>query len=143
MFSLLAKSWQFTVAAPTHPSSLSHLSSALWHCQQVRTRYQYLRSRTRIKRDILRRQSVQEHEVLRLCLKSMHRDQRLPMRTRLQAMMTMYQMHPYTRLICLKERCVLTGRGHGLVPGGWRLSRIMFREQAINGRLPGVVEARW
>lgn len=109
---------------------------------QIRTRYQYLRNRSRVKRDIVRHDVVPEAELDRMVLKALHRDQRLDMKSRLQAMLQLHQMPHYTLANALKPRCVETGRGNGLVKG-FRMSRIAFRENAINGRIPGVTRAVW
>ena len=98
------------------PSSSSPISAPAVQCwQPARLRYQYLRSKTRVKRDILRRHAVAEHELTRLCLKAMHRDQRLPMRTRLQAMLQAHQQHPYARFICAWVFLFLFGNALGFL----------------------------
>ena len=42
----------------------------------------------------------------------------------------------------LKNRCQLTGRGRGYIRY-FGLSRIMFRDMALNGLIPGVKKASW
>jgi small subunit ribosomal protein S14 len=42
----------------------------------------------------------------------------------------------------LKNRCQLTGRGRGYMRH-FGLSRVMFREMALNGLIPGVRKASW
>jgi small subunit ribosomal protein S14 len=42
----------------------------------------------------------------------------------------------------LKKRCSLTGRARGLV-GKYGISRIKFRELALNGKIPGMKKASW
>lgn len=108
----------------------------------VRFRFQYLRNRSRVKRDILRHKAVSELEIPRMVFKAIHRDQRLDLKTRLQAMMTLQNMHSYTHPTALKPRCVETGRANGLIRG-FGVSRIVFREAAINGKLSGIVRAVW
>lgn len=76
----------------------------------LRTRYSYIRQRTRVKRDMLRHACVAETELTRRVLKALHRDQRLDMRTRLRAMLQLHGMPSYTRGTELKPRCTLTGR---------------------------------
>ena len=41
-----------------------------------------------------------------------------------------------------RNRCKLTGRPRGYMRQ-FGLSRITFREMALNGKIPGVVKARW
>ncbi|MBP6686690.1 MAG: 30S ribosomal protein S14 [Lacibacter sp.] len=42
----------------------------------------------------------------------------------------------------LKNRCQLTGRGRGYIRY-FGISRIMFRDMALNGIIPGVKKASW
>jgi len=42
----------------------------------------------------------------------------------------------------LKNRCQLTGRPRGYV-GYFGISRIMFRDMALAGKIPGVKKASW
>ena len=42
----------------------------------------------------------------------------------------------------IKNRCILTGRTHGLV-GPFNISRIKLRELISNGHIPGMKKAVW
>ncbi len=42
----------------------------------------------------------------------------------------------------LKNRCQITGRPRGYIRY-FGLSRIMFREMALNGKIPGITKASW
>ncbi|KPQ00160.1 MAG: SSU ribosomal protein S14 RpsN [Bacteroidetes bacterium HLUCCA01] len=42
----------------------------------------------------------------------------------------------------LKKRCSLTGRARGYI-GKYGISRIKFRELALNGKIPGMKKASW
>jgi small subunit ribosomal protein S14 len=42
----------------------------------------------------------------------------------------------------LKNRCQLTGRPRGYIRY-FGLSRVMFREMALNGKIPGIKKASW
>ena len=42
----------------------------------------------------------------------------------------------------VRNRCSLTGRGRGYV-GMYGVSRIKFRELALDGKIPGVRKASW
>lgn len=42
----------------------------------------------------------------------------------------------------LRNRCSITGRPRAFI-GKFGVSRIQFRELALNGQLPGVVKASW
>lgn len=111
---------------------------------QIRHRYHYLRNRAPVKRSILRHEASAEHATTRSVLKAIHRSTILPMQERLKAMLQLDKMHSYTRggTGNLKVRCVETGRGSGVV-GPWRVSRIVWREAAINGQLSGVRQCEY
>ncbi|MBS1747668.1 MAG: 30S ribosomal protein S14 [Bacteroidetes bacterium] len=42
----------------------------------------------------------------------------------------------------LKNRCQLTGRPKGYI-GYFGISRVIFRDMALNGKIPGVKKASW
>lgn len=42
----------------------------------------------------------------------------------------------------LRNRCKLTGRAKGYI-GYFGISRLVFREMALNGKIPGVRKASW
>ena len=42
----------------------------------------------------------------------------------------------------LKNRCKITGRGKGYIRK-FGISRIIFREWALNGKIPGIKKASW
>ena len=42
----------------------------------------------------------------------------------------------------LKNRCQLTGRARGYI-GYFGMSRNIFRDMALNGKIPGVKKASW
>ena len=44
--------------------------------------------------------------------------------------------------IRLRNRCFITGRPRGVI-SRFKLSRLSFREMALNGEIPGVTKASW
>ena len=44
--------------------------------------------------------------------------------------------------IRLRNRCFITGRPRGIIRR-FQLSRLSFREMALNGEIPGVTKASW
>ena len=44
--------------------------------------------------------------------------------------------------IRVRKRCFITGRPRGII-GRFKLSRLCFREMALNGEIPGVTKASW
>ena len=47
-----------------------------------------------------------------------------------------------TSPIRIRNRCFITGRPRGII-GRFKLSRLSFREMALNGEIPGVTKASW
>lgn len=97
----------------------------------------------RIHRDHLRRLAVAEHEAERALYKAMTYDQTLPLEQRLQVQRLFETAVPRDSAANrVKNRCVLTGRSRS-VHGFARVSRIMLRQLAHAGLLPGVAKATW
>jgi|TARA_B100000287_G_scaffold340588_1_gene327055 small subunit ribosomal protein S14 len=44
--------------------------------------------------------------------------------------------------IRIRNRCFITGRPRGVI-SRFKLSRLSFREMALNGEIPGVTKASW
>ncbi|KAG2501339.1 hypothetical protein HYH03_001129 [Edaphochlamys debaryana] len=105
--------------------------------------YQFILGQRGNVKDHMRRMLVQEHEVDRSVFKAMVTDRTLPLDMRLQVQRLFETEVPKdsaaTRVV---NRCVLTGRARGV----WRfarMSRIMIRQLAHQGQLPGVSKASW
>lgn len=87
------------------------------------------------------------HEILtvgghRQALRYMIRNTSLPQRTRAQAQLQLTQMHCYTRPTQIRNRCIMGGKGRGVLRD-FRMSRFQFRMNALAGKLPGVKKASW
>lgn len=96
----------------------------------------------RILRDMNKRVQSAEHEVTRQALRYIVRNTALPQRARAQAQLQLNKMPAATRLTQVKNRCVDSGRGRGVLRD-FRLCRYQFRLQALAGDLPGVKKASW
>lgn len=59
-----------------------------------------------------------------------------------EARLQLNKMSPNTSSVRLKNRCQVTGRPRGFLRR-FRLSRIVFREMASEGLIPGVSKASW
>ena len=94
------------------------------------------------RRDLRRRQLCADNEVFRMLLKACMSDQRLPDSLRHQASRTLAHQSRDASRTRVRNRCILTGRGRGVLRG-FRLSRLQFRQMAANGFLPGVRRAQW
>lgn len=92
--------------------------------------------------DRLRRLQVADNEVPRLALRYLIRNESIPVKTRMLAQFKIGDMPAVQSEHRLSRRCVSTGRGKSIIRE-FNLSRILFREYALAGLLPGVVKASW
>ncbi|KAI1744631.1 ribosomal protein S14p/S29e [Xylaria scruposa] len=93
-------------------------------------------------RDHTKRKVFAEHEPERQALRYIIRNTTLPARTRAEAQLQLTKMHCYTRPTQIRGRCLLGGKGRGILRD-FKLSRYNFRIQALSGNLPGVQKASW
>ncbi|KAF7956163.1 hypothetical protein EAE96_005083 [Botrytis aclada] len=93
-------------------------------------------------RDHTKRQVFAEHETERQALRYIIRNLALPPRVRFQAQLELTQMHCYTRPTQIRNRCILGGKGRGVLRD-FKMSRYNFRMNALSGDLPGVKKASW
>lgn len=94
-------------------------------------------------RDHMRRQAVQAYEVDRTVFKAIVTDQSLPYSVRQQVQrMFETEVPKDSAAVRVRNRCALTGRARG-VNSFYRISRIMFRQMAVEGLLPGVKKHVW
>lgn len=103
----------------------------------------YILGSRRIQRDHLRRLMVQEHEAERTLYKAMQSDKSLPLDIRMSVSRLFETEMPRDAAANrVKNRCVMTGRSRS-VSRFARVSRIMLRQLAHIGLLPGVSKATW
>ncbi|GAW15620.1 hypothetical protein EKO27_g1994 [Xylaria grammica] len=93
-------------------------------------------------RDHTKRKVFAEYEPERQALRYIIQNTTLPARTRAEAQLQLTQMHCYTRPTQIRGRCLLGGKGRGILRD-FRLSRYNFRLQALSGNIPGVQKASW
>jgi small subunit ribosomal protein S14 len=79
------------------------------------------------------RQAVASSELLRRAYKYLARNTTLPSRTRHQAQLGLNALLPKTRPDRVKERCIETGRGRGIITE-FGLCRVSARGQAGGGQ---------
>lgn len=91
--------------------------------------------------DKIRRRLFADAELQRKALKSITMSSRLPLSVRLAAQKQLQEMPNNTCPSRIRMRCKLTGRPRA-VCRYTGLSRIMFRQLASHGELPGVWKAR-
>ncbi|WPH01624.1 glucocorticoid receptor-like (DNA-binding domain) [Acrodontium crateriforme] len=97
---------------------------------------------TKIMRDHTKRKVFAENEAERQALRYIIHNTTLPARARAQAQLQLSQMHCYTRPTQIRNRCILGGKGRGVLRD-FKLSRFQFRMNALAGNLPGVKKASW
>ncbi|KAI6250897.1 37S ribosomal protein MRP2, mitochondrial [Erysiphe necator] len=93
-------------------------------------------------RDHTKRKIFAEHEAERQALRYVIRNLSIPPMIRVQAQLQLAQMHSYTRSTQIRNRCLLGGKGRGIMTD-FRLSRFNFRLNALEGNIPGVKKGIW
>jgi small subunit ribosomal protein S14 len=116
----------------------------------------------RVLRDMKARNVVRVTEVVRRAYLYVARNQTLPAQVRHQAQLQLNTFGKYTRPTTVKNRCVESGRGRGII-GEFGLSRVrhghnhakrwhtharflqqfQFRLKALQNEIPGVKKASW
>ena len=102
-------------------------------------------SRTRsacINRDLARRRLYQEYEIRRRALMALYHDQHLNPHQRSCVMQALYDIARSTSRTRTHRRCIVSGRSRGVLRR-YRLSRLVFRREALQGNIPGVFKASW
>ncbi|KAI8825839.1 uncharacterized protein EV422DRAFT_143269 [Fimicolochytrium jonesii] len=97
-----------------------------------------------IVRDKLTRLLVSETEVSRQALRLIANDRtgKYPKNTQLRARIELHKMPRYSRPTAVHNRCIESGRTRGHVTD-FKVSRIVFREKALAGEIPGVRKSTW
>ena len=98
--------------------------------------------KAKIFNDKLHRLVVAQHEVQRNTLRYMTHNQALPLNVRYVAQFQLSQLPKVTTEHHLSRRCMLTGRGKGIIRE-FNMARHQFRQLALQGKLPGVRTASW
>jgi small subunit ribosomal protein S14 len=95
-----------------------------------------------IQRDKKRRFLYSKYELKRLELISLIQDLTISKEIRYKSLQELNKLPRNSSPIRIKNRCVLTGRGHSVLRF-CSLSRLKFRELAAQGILMGVTKASW
>ena len=95
-----------------------------------------------VNREVKRAKLVQQHAVKRAALKSVINDQSKPVEERFKATLKLAQMPRNSSATRMHNRCQLTGRPHAFYRK-LKLSRIMLRDLASFGQIPGMVKSSW
>ena len=95
-----------------------------------------------VNREVKRAKLVKQHASKRAGLKAVINDQSKPMEERFKATLKLAQMPRNSSATRIHNRCQLTGRPHAFYRK-LKLSRIMLRELASFGQIPGMVKSSW
>ena len=89
-----------------------------------------------------RKMLVERYKKVRFELKALIKNPETTAKDRLIAQEKMAALPRNSSPVRVRNRCALTGRARGYM-GFFKLSRIMFRELALQGVLPGVKKTSW
>ena len=100
----------------------------------------HMKHKHRIKKDHRKRFCVQRYEHKRVTLKTIQNHSYFTTQKRLIAIVRQSKLKKNSSRVKVHNRCVLTGRSRG-VYDIFKISRIMIRELASKGLLPGIKKA--
>jgi len=95
-----------------------------------------------VNREVKRAKLVKQHEAKRAALKAVINDQSKPMEERFQATLKLAKLPRNSSATRVHNRCQMTGRPHAYYRK-LKLSRIMLRDLASFGQVPGMVKSSW
>ena len=86
--------------------------------------------------------NVQKYASLRFELKNIIKSPNSSLEEKEAAVAKLDKLPKSSSRIRLRNRCFKTGRPRGVI-SRFKLSRLSFREMALNGEIPGVTKASW
>jgi small subunit ribosomal protein S14 len=95
-----------------------------------------------VEREKKRAKLVKLYAPKRAALKDIVKDQSKPMEERFRASLKLAELPRNSSATRLHNRCQLTGRPHAFYRK-LKLSRIMLRDLASFGQIPGMVKSSW
>lgn len=95
-----------------------------------------------VERNKKRMKLVQQFQERRAALKAQVVNTKLPLAERMSAQAALDKLPKNSSAVRIHKRCSQTGRGRAYI-GFFGVSRIVFRELALAGLLPGVKKASW
>ena len=95
-----------------------------------------------VNREVKRAKLVDQHASKRAALKAVIYDQTKPIEERFAATIKLAEMPRNSSATRIHNRCQLTGRPHAYYRK-LKLSRIMLRDLASFGQIPGMVKSSW
>ncbi len=95
-----------------------------------------------INRNKKRIKMVKQFAAKRATLKDIAGDKKLPQEDRFLARLKLAELPRNSSKTRIRNRCELTGRSRGY-ESRFKLSRIMLRELASKGQIPGMTKSSW
>ncbi len=95
-----------------------------------------------VNREVKRAKLVKQYAARRAGLKAVIEDKTKPVEERFKASLKLAQLPRNSSATRLHNRCQLTGRPHAYYRK-LKLSRIMLRDLASFGQIPGMVKSSW
>lgn len=98
--------------------------------------------RSSIEKEKRRERTVKLKREKRQAIKKIAADMNISEEERHAARIALNKMPRDSSPVRLRNRCLLTGRSRGFIRY-FKLSRLSFREMALNGLIPGVTKSSW
>ena len=98
--------------------------------------------KSKIVREKKLNKSVKKYAQKRAELKSIISNPNTSIQEREDAVIKLDNLPRSSSPIRIRNRCFITGRPRGVI-SRFKLSRLSFREMALNGEIPGVTKASW
>jgi small subunit ribosomal protein S14 len=98
--------------------------------------------KSQVNRNARREHMAQRDKAKRATLKAIVMDRSLPVEDRFNASLKLAQLPRNGAKVRVRLRCALTGRSRGNYRK-FKLSRVVLRDLASNGQIPGMVKASW
>jgi small subunit ribosomal protein S14 len=95
-----------------------------------------------IERNLKRQRLVQKYAARRAELKAILADSKTTDEQFYQAQRALAELPRNASPVRVRNRCAITGRPRAFIRR-YGLSRITFRELALNGKIPGVTKSSW
>ena len=95
-----------------------------------------------VNREVKRAKLTKQYAGRRAALKVIIADQTKPVEERFKASMKLAELPRNSSAVRMHNRCQLTGRPHAYYRK-LKLSRIMLRDLASFGQIPGMVKSSW
>ncbi|XP_020627620.1 28S ribosomal protein S14, mitochondrial-like [Orbicella faveolata] len=128
------------IPSATLPNLLTRSFKTSTPLEKFYLKHHYLKKWGR--RDMKRRALYEQHEMERSNLRYVKKNDILPSAVRKKAAEDLENLPRDSSITRVRNRCVLTDRGRGLV-GRYRISRIMFRHYADKGLIAGMQKSTW